>query len=160
MGYDWGSNELFNTHGNLSWGSKVCQIRSYGTSNMLVITCFKRVFVIFRIFFTPKNTIFPQIFLRELFSIKQDIFLILKLWITFLKELVVSQGSFLAKCTGLYSIHTDVMSGVVLENTRDIKCIFQTSRFIKFILFWAFIYFFFLLLNYQNMATDKILQFE
>ena len=58
----------------------------------------------------------------------------------------------------MYSIHTDVMSDVVLENTLDIKCIFYTSRFIKFILFWEFIYFF-LLLNYQIIATEKILQF-
>ena len=35
-----GSNEQFNTHGNLSWGSKVDQIRSYGTSNMILIACF------------------------------------------------------------------------------------------------------------------------
>ena len=50
------------------------------------------------------------------------------------------------------------MSDVVLENTRDIKCIFQTSRFIKFTLFWEFIYFF-ALLNNQIIATEKILQF-
>ena len=52
-------------------------------------------------FTPPKNTISPQIF-RTFFSIKQDTFLILKLLITFLKELVVGQGSFWAKCTGLY----------------------------------------------------------
>ena len=59
LGYDWGSNEQFNTHGNLSWGSKVGQIRSYGTSNMILIACFQRFFVIFRIFSPPKNTISP-----------------------------------------------------------------------------------------------------
>ena len=32
---------------------------------------------------------------------KRDTFLILKLLLTFLKELVVGQGSFSAKCTGL-----------------------------------------------------------
>ena len=45
------------------------------------------------------------------------------------------------------------MSDGVLENTLDIKCIFSTSRFIKFILFWEFI--FFLLLNYQIIVTEK-----
>ena len=48
-----------------------------------------RDFSSFFIFFSPpKNTISSQIFLG-LFSIKQDTFLILKLLITFLKELVV-----------------------------------------------------------------------
>ena len=46
------------------------------------------------------------------------------------------------------------MSDVVLENTLDIKCIFLTSRFIEFILFWD-LYTFFFLLNYQIMATEK-----
>ena len=100
MGHDWGSNEQSNTHGNLSWGSKVGEIRSYGTSNMILIACFQQFFFIFRIFFTPKNTISPRIF----FSIKQDTFLTLKLLITFLKELGVGQGSFSAKCTGLIPI--------------------------------------------------------
>ena len=49
LGHDWGSNEQFNTHGNLSWGSKVRQIRSYGTSNIILIAYFQRVFGIFRI---------------------------------------------------------------------------------------------------------------
>ena len=40
LGHDWGSNEQFNTHGNLSCGSKVGEIRSYGTSNMILIACF------------------------------------------------------------------------------------------------------------------------
>ena len=53
FGHNWGSNEQFNTHGDLSWGSKVGQIRSYGTSNMILIACFQRFFFIFRIFFTP-----------------------------------------------------------------------------------------------------------
>ena len=55
LGYDWGSNEQFNTHGNLSWGSKVGQIRSYGTSNMILIACFQRFFFIFCIFSTPNG---------------------------------------------------------------------------------------------------------
>ena len=42
---------------------------------------------------------FPLDLLRT-FSLKKDTFLILKLLITFLKELVVGQGSFSAKCTG------------------------------------------------------------
>ena len=37
-----------------------------------------------------------------LFSMKQDTFLMLKLLITFLKELVMGQGSFSAKCTHLF----------------------------------------------------------
>ena len=45
------------------------------------------------------------------------------------------------------------MSDVVLENTLDIKCIFQTSRFIEFIC--SGIYILFLLLNYQIIATEK-----
>ena len=36
LAHDWGSNEQSNTHGNLSWGSKVDHIRSYGTSNTVV----------------------------------------------------------------------------------------------------------------------------
>ena len=51
------------------------------------------------------------------------------------------------------------MSDVVLENTLDLKCIFLTSRFIiKVYLFWGFIYFF-LLLNYQIITTEKIMKF-
>ena len=103
LGHDWGSNEQSNTHENLSWGSKVGQIISYGTSNMILIACFQRFFFIFRIFSPPKNTISPQIFFEDFFSIQQDTFLILKLLITFLKELVLGQGSFSAKCTGLFS---------------------------------------------------------
>ena len=101
FGHDWVSNEQFNTHGNLSWGSKVGQIRFYGTSNMILIAGFQRFFVIFHIFSPPKNTISPRIFFDDFFSIKQDTFLILKLLITFLKKLVVGQGSFSAKWTGL-----------------------------------------------------------
>ena len=104
LGHDWGSNEQFNAHGNLSWGSKVGKIRSYGTSNLILTACFQRFFFIFRIFFTPKNTISPRIFFEDFFSIKQDTFLILKLLLTFLKELVVGQGLFSAKFTGLYNV--------------------------------------------------------
>ena len=101
LAHDWGSNEQSNTHGNLSWGSKVGHIRSYGTSNMVLIACFQRFFFIFRIFFGPKKYHFPSDFFEDLFSITQETFLILKLLITFLKELVVGQGSFSAKCTDL-----------------------------------------------------------
>ena len=65
--HDWGSNEQFNTHGNLSWGSKVGQIRSYGTSNMILIACFQRFFVIFVFFSPPKKYHFPSDFLRTFF---------------------------------------------------------------------------------------------
>ena len=58
-----------------------------------------------------------------------------------------------------YSIHTDVMSDVVLENTLDIKCIFLNKPFYSFILFLEFIYIFFLLLDYQFIATEKNLKF-
>ena len=101
LGHGWGSNEQFNTHGILSGGSKVVQIRSYGTSNMIIIVCFQPFFVIFRIFFTPQKYHFPSDFFYFFFFIKQDTFLILKLLIAFLKELVLGQGSFSAKCTGL-----------------------------------------------------------
>ena len=53
LGHDWGSNEQSNTNGNLSWSSKVGQIRSYGISNMISIACFQRFFFIFCIFFRP-----------------------------------------------------------------------------------------------------------
>ena len=77
LGHDWGSNEQFNTHGNLFWGTKVGQIRSYGTSNMILIACFQRVFFIFILFSPPKNTISPLMFVEDFFSIKQDTILIL-----------------------------------------------------------------------------------
>ena len=70
MLHDWGSNEQFNTHGNLSWGSKVGQIRSYGTNNMILIACFQRFFFIFRIFSTPQKYHFPSEFFRGLFFYK------------------------------------------------------------------------------------------
>ena len=54
----------------------------------------------FFICYHPEKIPFPSEFLG-LFSMKQDTFLILKLLTTFLKELVVGQGSFTAKCTGL-----------------------------------------------------------
>ena len=44
---------------------------------------------------------FPLRFFEDFFSIKQDIFLILKLLLTFFKELVVGEGSFSAKCPRL-----------------------------------------------------------
>ena len=62
LGHDWGSNEQFNIHENLSWGRKVGQTRSYGTSNMILIACFRRFSSFFVFFSPPKNTISPQIF--------------------------------------------------------------------------------------------------
>ena len=50
------------------------------------------------------------------------------------------------------------MSDVVLENTLETKCISNKSFYLVFFLFWEFIYFF-LLLNYQIIATEKILKF-
>ena len=68
LGHDWESNEQVNTHGNLSWGSKVGQIRSYGTSNMILIACFQRFFLHFSYFFHPPKIPFPLgIFLRTFF---------------------------------------------------------------------------------------------
>ena len=46
---------------------------------------------------TSKNTISTRIFFEDFFSMKHDTFLILKLLIKFLKELVVGQGLFSAK---------------------------------------------------------------
>ena len=46
---------------------------------------------------TSKNTISTWIFFEDFFSRKHDTFLILKLLIKFLKELVVGQGLFSAK---------------------------------------------------------------
>ena len=67
FGHVWSSNEQSNTNGNLSWGNKVGQIRSYGTSNMILIAGFQRFFFIFCIFSPPKNTISPRIILRTFF---------------------------------------------------------------------------------------------
>ena len=69
---------------------------------MILNACFQRFFFIFRIFHPPKIPFPLRFFLEDFFfSIKQDTFLILKLLLPFLKELVLGQGSFLAKCTGL-----------------------------------------------------------
>ena len=46
------------------------------------------------------------------------------------------------------------MSDVVLENTLDIKCIFLNEPFYK-VNFVLGVYIFFLLLNYQIIATEK-----
>ena len=43
---------------------------------------------------------------------KQDTFLILKLSITFIKELFVGQGSFSAKCTGLFAVSISIQRGI------------------------------------------------
>ena len=45
---------------------------------------------------TPKHTISPWIFFEDFFSMKHDTFLILKLLIKFLKELVVGRGLLIA----------------------------------------------------------------
>ena len=109
-GHDWGPNNQFDTHGILSWGSKVGQIRSLGTCNMILFAGFSD-FSSFFVFFTPppppkKKKSFPLDFFEDFFSMKQDNFLMLKLLKTFLKELVVGQGSFWAKCTCLlFSLH-------------------------------------------------------
>ena len=49
------------------------------------------------------------------------------------------------------------MSDVVLENTLDIKCIFIQAVLLS--LFCSGSLYFYLLLNYQIIATEKILQF-
>ena len=56
-----------------------------------------------------------------------------------------------------YSIHTVVMSDVVLENTLDIKCIFKQAVLLS--LFCSGSLYIFLLLNYQIIAAEKILKF-
>ena len=66
LGHDWGSNEQSNTHGNLSLGSTVGQIRSYGTSNMIFIACFQRFFFIF-VFFHPPKIPLPLVFFEDFF---------------------------------------------------------------------------------------------
>ena len=53
---------------------------------------------------TSKITISTWIFFEDFFSMKHDTFLILKLMIKFLKELVVGQGFFSAKSPCLLSI--------------------------------------------------------
>ena len=54
-----------------------------------------------------------------------------------------------------YRIHTDVMSDVVLENTIYIKCIFKQAVLLGLFCSGS-LYIFFLLLNYQIIATEKI----
>ena len=63
MGHALGPNEQFDTHGNLSWGSKVGPIRSKGTSKMILIVCFQHFFFMFRTFFTFQKYHFPKGFL-------------------------------------------------------------------------------------------------
>ena len=70
LGHDWVSNEQSNTHGNLSWGSKVGQIRSYGTSNMIFIAFFSDFSSFFVFFSPPKNTISPRMFFENFFFYK------------------------------------------------------------------------------------------
>ena len=53
---------------------------------------------------TSKNTISTWNFFEDFFSMKHDTFLILKLLIKFLKELVVGQGLFSAKSPCLMRI--------------------------------------------------------
>ena len=54
------------THGNLSWGSKVGQIRSHGTSNMILIAYFQQFFFIVRIF-SPIKIPFPHRYFEDFF---------------------------------------------------------------------------------------------
>ena len=66
-----GPNEQFDSHGILSWGSKVGQIRSQGTCNMILFAVFQP-FSSFIVFFLPppqkkKNAISPKICLRTFF---------------------------------------------------------------------------------------------
>ena len=58
---------------------------------------------------TPKNTISPWIFFEDFFSMKHDTFLILKLLIKFLKELVVGQGLFSAKSPCLIALAQNII---------------------------------------------------
>ena len=89
-----GLNEQFDTHGNMSLGSNVGQIRSHGTSNMILFPIFSN-FSSFVAFFHPQNYHFPTDFLRTFFM-KQDTILIIKLLITVLRGLIMGQGSFSA----------------------------------------------------------------
>ena len=73
----------------LSWACKVGQ-RSQGISDIISM---QPSFI-----FHPK---FPLWDILQTFSVHQDTFLILKLLIKFLKELVIGQWSFLAKCIHL-----------------------------------------------------------
>ena len=50
------------------------------------------------------------------------------------------------------------MSDVVLKNTLDIKCIFKQAILLSLFCSGS-LYIFFLLLNYQNVATEQILKF-
>ena len=70
-----GPNEQFDTHGILSWGSKIGQIRFHGTCNMILSAGFQRFFLIFRIFSPPpqkkkkkkkKKIPFPHGFFEDL----------------------------------------------------------------------------------------------
>ena len=54
----------------------------------------------------------------------------------------------------MYSIHTDVMSDMVLENTLDIKCILKQAILLSLFCPGS-LYIFFLLLDYQIIATEK-----
>ena len=64
---------------------------------------------------TSKNTISTWTFFEDFFSMKHDTFLILKLLIKFLKELVVGQGLFSAKspCLDILSQILDVIQSDV-----------------------------------------------
>ena len=65
---------------------------------------------------TSKNTISTWIFFEDFFSMKHDTFLILKLLMKFLKELVVGQGLFSAKSPCLL-VNDDVYTkfGLILS---------------------------------------------
>ena len=88
--FKYSQNKIFpvdSFFGGDAWGP-IEQFDTHGTCNMILIARFKRSSSFFVFFTTPKNTISALIFLG-LFSMKQDTFLILKLLIKFLKELVV-----------------------------------------------------------------------
>ena len=52
-GHAWGPYEQYDTHGVLSWGRKVGEIRSQGTCNMILFAAFQRFFLHFSYYFTP-----------------------------------------------------------------------------------------------------------
>ena len=63
LGHAWVPNEQFDTNGILSIG----QIRSQGTSNMILFAGFRPIFSLFRFFSPPKKYHFRTDFLRTFF---------------------------------------------------------------------------------------------
>ena len=72
---------------------------------------------------TSKNTISTWIFFEDFFSVKHDTFLILKLLIKFLKELVVGQGLFSAKSPCLYLKFHEYRKVPKFSDTRNFAVI-------------------------------------